>query len=196
MTFESEQQVPAIPDDVDTTIGQAGAGKSRKSGEFVVAPLPSRNPLLGWTLTLPAMYLYRPPQVDDDDPAWITGAMALYSENDSKGAGLFHRMHLDKDRWRVLGAVFYADMNYEFFGIGGKNVGSPFAWIVVLGNVPVCCRDRSHAGRKACLYVASGVAHVYRAPRVDTRDIAGEQQWPRIRLPDRKRVAADGACAS
>ncbi len=120
MTFESEQQVPAIPDDVDTTIDQADAGKSRKSGEFVVAPLPSRSPLLGWTLTLPAMYLYRPPQVDDDDPAWITGAMALYSENDSKGAGLFHRMHLDKDKWRVLGAVFYADMNYEFFGIGGN----------------------------------------------------------------------------
>ena len=120
MTFESEQQVPAIPDDVDTTIDQADAVKSRKSGEFVIAPLPSRSPLLGWTLTLPAMYLYRPSQADDDDPAWITGAMALYSENDSKGAGLFHRMHLDENRWRVMGAVFYADMNYDFFGIGGN----------------------------------------------------------------------------
>ena len=120
VTFESEQQVPVIPDDVDTTIEQADAGKSRKSGEFVVAPLPSRSPLLGWTLTLPAMYLYRPSQVDDDEPAWITGAMGLYSENDSKGVGLFHRMHLDEDRWRLMGAAFYADMNYDFFGIGGN----------------------------------------------------------------------------
>jgi len=119
-TFDREQQVPAVPDDIDDQFSQPAEPPQKRSGEFVIAPLPSRSPLLGWTLAVPAMYLYRPAQVSDTNSAWITGAMGLYTEDGGWGAGLFHKMSFGEDRWRLAAAAFYADINYDFFGIGGE----------------------------------------------------------------------------
>lgn len=87
--------------------------------EFVIAPLPTRNPALGWTLAAPAMFMYRPSSIDEDDSAWITGAGGFYAENKSWGAGAFHRMSLDEDTWRISAGGFYGDVRYDYYGIGG-----------------------------------------------------------------------------
>lgn len=113
--LESERGVPAVPGDVDEGLEEQGS----KNREFVLAPLPSRSPLLGWTLAVPAMFLYKPSFTVEEDTTWTTGAMAFYSENDSWGTGLFHKMSIGGDRWRLKGAAFYSDLNYDYFGIGG-----------------------------------------------------------------------------
>lgn len=107
-------------DDVDDATRSPTAGKTGRSGEFVIAPLPSRSPLLGWTVAVPAMYFYRPGQPSESSSPWITGAMGLYTEDGGWGAGLFHRMNLSEDRWRLQAAAFTADIDYSFFGIGGN----------------------------------------------------------------------------
>ncbi|MEJ2275166.1 MAG: BamA/TamA family outer membrane protein [Woeseiaceae bacterium] len=119
VTFEGELEVPALPDDVDTDNAQQSGDPEARGREFVIVPIPSRTPLLGWTLQLPAMYFYKPAAQSDKDPAWITGAMALYTEDGGWGAGLFQRMNLAEDRWRLMGAAAYADLEYDFYGIGG-----------------------------------------------------------------------------
>ena len=39
------------------------------------------------------------------------------------GAVLCNRMSFGGDRWRVLGSLFHADLNFEYFGIGGPEDG-------------------------------------------------------------------------
>lgn len=117
--LDKELQVAAVPGDVADEVENPKRSPGAGSREFVIAPLPSRNPLLGWTLGLPAMMLYKPSGADEADNTWMTGAMAFYTEGDSKGFGAFHKMSFGGDRWRLLGAVFDADLNYDYFGIGG-----------------------------------------------------------------------------
>jgi len=115
LQLESERGVPAIPGDVDDELEALGS----RNREFVLAPLPSRSPLLGWTLAVPVMFLYKPSFTVEEDTTWISGVMGFYAENDSWGAGAFHKMSFGGDRWRLMGAVFSSDLNYEYFGIGG-----------------------------------------------------------------------------
>ena len=114
LELDEEMNVASIPGDVADDVEDEA-----EDTDFVVAPLPSRNPLLGWTLAVPAMSLYRPSGVEADESAWITGLAGFYTENESWGAGAFHRMGLGHDRWQVTLATFYADLNYRYYGIGG-----------------------------------------------------------------------------
>ncbi len=117
LELEREQGVAGVPGDGPDREEAAVEAPGR---EFVIAPLPSRSPLLGWTLSVPALWLYKPASSDPEDTTWITGAVAFYTENESIGGGLFHRMSLGGDRWRVMGAGFTADLRYDNFGIGGE----------------------------------------------------------------------------
>ncbi len=119
LELEEERNIAAIPGDLAEEAGQDGDTRARRNREFVVAPLPSRNPLMGWTLSLPAMMLYKPASATAEDSTWITGAAAFYAENKSRGGGAFHKMSLGGDRWRLMGAAFIADLKYDYFGIGG-----------------------------------------------------------------------------
>jgi hypothetical protein len=119
--LETRQGVPAVPGDIvePETHEDLPDGRER-TREFIIAPLPSRNPLMGWTLTLPVLWLYQPEFSRPDDSVWVTGAAAFYSENESIGGGLFHKMSLGGDRWRLMAAAFVADLRYDYFGIGGS----------------------------------------------------------------------------
>ena len=94
-------------------------GEAVRGREFIVAPLPSRNPLLGWTLAMPVLWLYQPGFSQPGDTPWVTGGAVFYAENESIGGGLFHKMSLGGDQWRVTAAAFTADLRYDYFGIGG-----------------------------------------------------------------------------
>lgn len=121
--LDSEVGVPGVLGDVDDTLEEAaddGNGGRQRSFEPVVAPLPSRNPVFGWTLSVPAMLMYKPSFAVPEDSVWISGLFGFYAENESWGAGLLQRMSFGGDRWRVMGSLFHADMNYEYFGIGGE----------------------------------------------------------------------------
>ena len=118
LELEEERNIAAIPGDLAEEAGQDGDTRARRNREFVVAPLPSRNPLMGWTLSLPVMMLYKPASASMEDSTWITGAAAFYAENRSRGGGAFHKMSFGGDRWRLMGAAFKADLKYDYFGIG------------------------------------------------------------------------------
>ena len=121
---DGESNPIELPSDIGQTVskieeGDETAAGTAKSNDFVIAPLPSRNAAVGWTLAVPVMYMYRPEGVSAEDSTWITGAGGFYAENKSWGAGVFHRMSLDEDRWRVTGAAFHGDLRYDYYGIGG-----------------------------------------------------------------------------
>jgi hypothetical protein len=120
--LESEAGVPGVLGDVDDGLEESvdvrKEGKER-SWEPVVAPMPSRNPVFGWMLSVPAMLMYKPSFAMPDDKVWISGLFGFYAENESWGGGLLQRMSFGGDRWRVMGALFHAEMNYRYYGIGG-----------------------------------------------------------------------------
>lgn len=125
--MESEAGVPGVLGDVDDTLEEqadAGTDSKQRRWEPVVAPMPSRNPVFGWMISVPAMLMYKPSFAQPDDRVWISGLFAFYAENESWGAGLLQRMSFGGDRWRVMGALFHADMNYRYYGIGGDGESS------------------------------------------------------------------------
>jgi len=93
-------------------------GESSNKNEFVAAPIPSFSPTFGFGLALGAGYIYRPPGVGTNSQPWVTGGGGFYSDNGSWGAGAAHKMNWNEDRWRLFGALAYADLKYDFFGIG------------------------------------------------------------------------------
>ena len=124
--LEQEANVAGVPGDVQDALEDAVEPNQpgrKRNFEMVVAPIPSRSPLLGWTLSVPVMFLYRPPGADSQDQVWVSGAFGFYAENDSWGGGLFHKMSVGGDAWRLKGALFHADLNYDFYGIGGEGDG-------------------------------------------------------------------------
>jgi hypothetical protein len=111
--LDEEANVASVPGDVADSLEdevEAVSAKDKRNFETVVAPIPSRSSLLGWTLSLPVMFLYRPPNADPEDQVWTSGAFGFYTENDSWGGGLFHKMSLAGDAWRTKLSVFKADL--------------------------------------------------------------------------------------
>ena len=120
--MESEVGVPGVLGDVDDDLEEVGEDdedSAQRSWEPVVAPIPSRNPVFGWMLSVPAMLMYKPSFVEPEDRVWISGLFGFYAENESWGAGLMQRMSFGGDKWRVMGSLFHAEMNYRYYGIGG-----------------------------------------------------------------------------
>lgn len=119
--MEQEAGVPGVMGDVDDTLeasDDAPDQEKQRNWEPVIAPLPSRNPVFGWMLAVPAMLMYKPAFVEPEDRVWISGLFGFYAENESWGGGLLQRTSFGGDAWRVTGALFHAEMNYKYYGIG------------------------------------------------------------------------------
>ncbi len=121
MEMDAEGPIDTLPGDVSDSVEEEVEEKEKgvRKGELVAAPLPSRSPLLGWSIALPVMYIYKPKNSDKEDRPWVSGVAGFYTENDSFGAGAFQKMSLGGDKWRLMGSAFTAELNYDYFGIGG-----------------------------------------------------------------------------
>jgi hypothetical protein len=88
--------------------------------DLVVAPIPGRSPQLGWQLTLGAGYFLESKKKDEDSdtPPSILGGFGMTSENGSYAYGGGAYLHLLDDDLRIKAGAAYADIRYEFFGIG------------------------------------------------------------------------------
>jgi hypothetical protein len=88
--------------------------------DLVVAPIPGRSPQLGWQLTLGAGYFLETKNNDDDSdtPPSILGGFGMVAENGSYAYGGGAYLHLLDDDLRIKAGAAYADINYEFFGVG------------------------------------------------------------------------------
>lgn len=83
---------------------------------FVAMPIPEASPALGNGLAVGALLLYEP---KGSGGVWTSGIAALYTDTESWGVALFQKAHLREDQIRVTAGVGYADLNLEFYGIGG-----------------------------------------------------------------------------
>jgi hypothetical protein len=92
--------------------------KEKDGGEFVAAPVPLSNPSIGSGLTVIGAYIYKPNKEDKASPPWVTGGGGFYADSESWGAAVIQQAYLDEDRWRILGGLGTAHLNYKFFGIG------------------------------------------------------------------------------
>jgi len=107
-----------LPFEVRNTSEPVAAPTPAQRGEIVAAPVPSLSPTFGFGIAGGVGYIYHPSGQGTDSPPWVTGAGAFYAENGSWGGGLGHKMNLAQDRWRLLGFGGYANVRYDFFGIG------------------------------------------------------------------------------
>lgn len=109
----AQEPLPPVP-------GVDPAATPRKRFEFVVAPLPLINPTLDNGLALVVGALY-PLQLSDlRSPPSGTMLFGMKTSNGSWGIGGAQMLHFDQDRFRALVAAGYADVNFDFFGIGSS----------------------------------------------------------------------------
>ncbi|MEM8884185.1 MAG: BamA/TamA family outer membrane protein [Planctomycetota bacterium] len=118
----------------------------KKRSQFLFAPVPGRNPTIGWNLALGVGWLHRYDEEDQSSPPSTLGVAGMYSENDSSALFVFYRGYLKRDKWRVAFGAGTAKINYDFFGIGneGGNAGIsiPFRTEFVGGKVGILRRIR------------------------------------------------------
>ena len=112
---------------VDTAVSpassQAAAEKDEeekkdKPGQMLGVPIPIADPTIGWGLGAAALYLRKLDKDDETIRPSTFGLGAFYTSSDSWGVGLGARMYIQKDRYRPLGGLGMAQLNYDFYGIG------------------------------------------------------------------------------
>lgn len=104
---------------------KAVASDDEKSGRsFVVLPIPLSNPALGSGLVVAGVAFYQP---EGSPRPWISGAGVLWTDNGSRGAGIFQKSYLQGDRYRVSAFLGGADLNLKFYGVGALDAGRDFS---------------------------------------------------------------------
>lgn len=82
-------------------------------GNWVIAPLPFRNELLGAGLVLGAGYLYGARETDRDARHSVAAAAAMYAEGGSWAALAAHRGYWSEQRYRTTAAVATGSLLYD-----------------------------------------------------------------------------------
>jgi hypothetical protein len=109
------------PDADSTALEVDGTDEeTKKRFELFVAPIPIRNPQLGWGGVLAGGAFFKFDPEDEETPPSVLAAAAFYTENESRGAFGAFKGFLFEDTWRVVAAAGAARINYDFFGIGSE----------------------------------------------------------------------------
>jgi hypothetical protein len=113
----------AAPDSGETVV-QFGEEQGKRDGkgdrkfDYVIAPIPVVNPLLGTGLTLAGALLYRVNPYDNVSPPSLTGVGGFYASTGSWAAAFAQKLYLKEDRYRILLGAGYFNLFYDFYGIG------------------------------------------------------------------------------
>jgi Omp85 superfamily domain len=89
-----------------------------KKSEFVVAPFPISNPVLGSGLVVAVGYLFPLSKSDKVSPISMVGGGAFYTSNGSWLWAAGSKLYLKQDRFRVTWAFGKAQLHYDLYGIG------------------------------------------------------------------------------
>lgn len=82
--------------------------------DFVAVPIPISNPTLGSGLVLGAGYFWPQTQAQKDvQPASVTAAAAMYTDNDSYAFALAQSNYWNEDRWRLDAILGYGRFRLE-----------------------------------------------------------------------------------
>ena len=99
-----------IIEDMDRQAKESGASKD---GNWVVAPLPFRNELLGIGLVLGAGYLYGASENESNARHSVAGAAGMYAEGGSWAALAAHRGYWDDQKFRTTVAFATGELLYD-----------------------------------------------------------------------------------
>lgn len=111
-----------VMDEADKVVQSKEKGSGKPS--FVVLPIPLSNPALGSGLVLAGVSFYQP---EGSPRPWMTGAGVLWTDNGSRGGGVFQKAYLDGDKYRISGFAGGANLNLNFYGIGAADAGRDFS---------------------------------------------------------------------
>ena len=92
---------------------RATTGTKPSAGNWVIAPLPFSNELLGIGLVLGAGYLYGAPEGDSDARHSVAGGAAMYAEGGSWAALAAHRGYWSQQRYRSTIAIATGELLYD-----------------------------------------------------------------------------------
>lgn len=92
--------------------------ETEDGNEWVVAPIPTLNPSQGFGLQVIGQYVFKSPTQAEETPASILAVGGFYTEEKSWGAFGGYLGHWQDDEWRPMAGAGYADVNYDFYGIG------------------------------------------------------------------------------
>lgn len=146
----------AAPDSGNTVVEFGEEKGKRVKGDhpfdYVIAPIPVVNPLLGTGLTLAGALLYRVNPNDNVSPPSLTGVGGFYTSTGSWAAAFAQKLYLKEDRYRILLGAGYFNLFYDFYGIGfgaGKDdrkVSIDQAGAIFQGEILVRLFGRLYAG--------------------------------------------------
>jgi hypothetical protein len=110
-----ERELRKGVDRVDTTAAVAAEEEHNKRLDYVALPIPILEPTLGEGLALVGAALY---DYGIEAPPSFTGALGLYTSNDSWLLGAIQGLHTDYDTWRIrIGAAGY-ELNTRYYDTG------------------------------------------------------------------------------
>jgi len=101
-------------------------------GDFVAVPIPLSNPTLGSGLIGGGAYFY--PQTEsqkDSQPASVTAAAAMVTDNETKAIGVLQQNYWRDDKWRFTGIALSADVRLELNPGSGAEASSRVDWRVL-----------------------------------------------------------------
>ncbi len=128
IAFSQESSTDTRPG-VAPDIREDETGLKLQRGDFVVVPIPISNPTLDTGLVAGAAYFY--PQSEQQkalQPASVTGAAVMYTNNDSKALVLVQQNYWKEDRWRFTGAIGQADLRLSLLAPEGSPTGNSVDW--------------------------------------------------------------------
>lgn len=98
---------------VEELDGHEAVPSQAQHGNWVVAPIPFRNELLGAGLVLGAGYLYGASATDRDARHSVAAAAAMYAEGGSWAGLAAHRGYWSEQRYRTTGALATGELLYD-----------------------------------------------------------------------------------
>jgi hypothetical protein len=107
---ESPMSAIELIEDMDR---QGKDSKASGEGNWVIAPLPFRNELLGVGLVLGAGYLYGASENESNARHSVAGAAGMYAEGGSWAALAAHRGYWSEQRFRTTIALATGDLLYD-----------------------------------------------------------------------------------
>ena len=96
----------------------AKTAKADDGSEWVIAPIPTLSPSQGFGVQVIGQYIFKDPKQAPDTPSSIIAVGGFYTAEKSWGAFGGYLGHWQDDKWRPMFGGGYADLHYDFYGIG------------------------------------------------------------------------------
>ena len=123
LVFQPQNLYATMDDEIEDVVEDEkdSTGFFEKDRNWAPVPTIISNPTLGTGLALALIYMHPQKEGDTSGRSDITGVAGMYTDTDSWATGLFHSGSYVNNRLRASAALFYADFDLKFYGIGNDS---------------------------------------------------------------------------